>query len=261
MTNGVTERPAGREPLRPDPPLAEWLVALSHDSPFERPDAPTARGGVCPPLSAVPGLLSLLSDSDRGVRLRVVAALGDLVEDVRRVIPEVRAALTTAAHDDDDGVRSEAVRAVLRAGPHPDTEVGALGDALHCEVDVVRFHAAVALGSLGPGGRPAVPALIHASLWDTEPAVRVGAAAALWKIDDRKAPMVVHLLAEALGDANELICWVAADYLGQMGPAAGAALPALRLALQRDFRLSLIKTSLSLAIQRIDPPARAGPCG
>ncbi|HJZ56633.1 MAG TPA: HEAT repeat domain-containing protein [Gemmataceae bacterium] len=150
------------------------------------------------------------------------------------------------------------MHALLRAGPQPATEVGALVDALHSELDVVRFHAAIALGDLGTDGRPAVPALIHASLWDEEPAGRVTAAMALRKIDDNNGPLVIRALTEALGDANELICWVAAEYLGQIGPAAGQAVPALRQALQRDFRLSLIKTGVRLAIERIDPRPPAG---
>jgi HEAT repeat protein len=241
----------------PSASVADWLIALSHDSPFEGPAAPTARAGTSPPLSAVPSILSLAQDADRNVRLRAVAALGDLAGEVRRVLPALRAALEEAAqHDTDDGVRAEAERALLRAGPQPATEVGALIDALHSAVDVVRFHAATSLGGLGRDGRPAVPELIHASLWDAQAAVRLGAAMALWKID-RKGPLVLDVLTEALGDANELVCWVAAECLGQMGHEAREAGPALRQALRRDFRLALVKTGVSLALERIDPQGTA----
>src|SRR6266513_576195 len=108
------------ERLVQDPPLADWLVALSHDSPFERPQASVARRGASPPLTAAPSLLSLLKDSDGDVRRRAVAALGNLGEEVRRVLPALCAALKEAAlNDGDDGVRAEAVRALLRAGPQP----------------------------------------------------------------------------------------------------------------------------------------------
>jgi HEAT repeat protein len=257
-TEGVQQR-TGSRALGQDPPLTDWLVALSHDSPFERPEAHAARAGASLRLAAVPSILSLMKDADRNTRLRAVTALGDLAEEVRRVLPELRDALGEAAvHDGDDGVRAEAVRALLRAGPQSATEVGALIDALHSEVDVVRFHAAIALGDFGPGGRPAVPALIHASLWDEEPAVRLGAAMALWKIDDHRDPLTIHVLTAALDDVNELICWVAAEWLGQMGPAAREAAPALRQALRRDYKLSLITTSVRLALERIDPQASAG---
>jgi HEAT repeat protein len=242
-----------------DPPLADWLVALSHDSPFEQPQAREARGGLFPPLTAVQSLLSLLKDSDRAVRLRAVMALGDLGGEVRRVLPALRAAVREAAlNDGDDGVRTEAVRALLRAGPQPATEVGALVDALQSHVDLVRFHAAIALGDLGPAGRPVVPDLIRAALWDEDPAVRLEAAMALWKID-RKGPLVVPALIEALDDANEFICWIAAECLGQIGPEAREAVPALRQALQRDFRISVIRTGVILALERIDSQHSAEP--
>jgi HEAT repeat protein len=170
----------------------------------------------------------------------------------------LRAALGEAAHyDGDDGVRAEAVRALLRAGPQPAPEVAALVNALHSDLDVVRFHAASALGDLGAAGRPGVPALIHASLWDEDPAIQLGAAMALWKIDPDKGPLVLHVLIRALDDANELICWIAVEGLGQMGPAAREAVPALRQALQRDFRVSLIKTGVIHALERIGPQAAA----
>ena len=245
--------------LDQEPSLADWLVALSHDSPFEGPPAATARDGASPPLAAVQSLLSLVKDSDRGVRLRAVTGLGDLGGAFRRLLPVLRAALREAAHNDgDDCVRAEAVRALLRAGPQPATEVAALVDALHNDLDVVRFHAASALGDFGPAGRQGVPELIHASLWDDDPAVRLEAAAALWKIDSTNGPLVLHVLTRALDDGNELVCWIAAECLGQMGPAAREAAPALRQALQRDFRLSLIKTGVRLALERIDPQAAAG---
>jgi HEAT repeat protein len=260
MSNGTAGRRVGPEHPDPDPPLADWLVALSHDSPFGQPPVPAAAAGSPPTLAELPSLLSLLRDADRGVRFRVVSALGDLAGEIRRVLPAIRAALGEAAlHDGDDGVRAQAVHALLQAGPQPATAVGGLVDALHSELDVVRFHAAIALGDLGTGGRPTVPDLIHASLWDEDPAVRVGAAMALWKID-QKGPLAIYVLTDALRHPNELICWVAAEYLGQMGPAAGPAVPALREALRRDFRLALVRTGVRLALERIDlrPPVGLG---
>jgi HEAT repeat protein len=233
-------------------------VALSHDSPFEGPQAPAGRAGAPPRLSAVPSLLFLLEDSDPKVRLQVVTALGDLAEAVRQVLPALRAALGEAAlHDGDDGVRAEAARALLRAGPQPATEIPALVDALHSPVDVVRFHAALALGGSRRDGLPAVPDLIHASLWDVASAVRLGAAVALWKIG-REGPLVLEVLTEALGDADELVCWLAAECLGQMGPEARGAVLTLRQALRRDFRLALVRTGVGLALERIEPQAAAG---
>jgi HEAT repeat protein len=257
VSKEVAGRRTGRLGQSQAPPLADWLVALSHDSPFEGPQAPARPAGASPPLSAVPSLLSLLQDDDRTVRLRAVAALGEFAAEVRRALPALRAALEEAALGDEDaGVRTEAGRGLLRAGPQPAAEVPALTDALHSAIDVVRFHAAITLGDFGRDGRPAVPDLIRASLWDGESAVRLAAATALRKIG-RNGPLVLSVLTEALGDANELVCWVAAERLGQMGPEAREAVPALRQALRRDYRLSIVKTGVRLALERIDPQAAA----
>jgi HEAT repeat protein len=101
-----------------------------------------------------------------------------------------------------------------------------------------------------------VPALTHAQLRDPDPAVRVESALALWKIDRKGAP-VVAVLVQALADPNELICWMAADGLGQMGPEAQEAAPALRQALRRDFKIALIRTGITLALERIESQASA----
>jgi HEAT repeat protein len=244
-----------------DVPLAEWLTALSHDSPYEQPQGRSPRTGNPPPLSMVPSLLSLLEDKSASIRHQVVTALGDLAREVRRVLPEIRNALTqTALHDNDNGIRTEAVRALLHAGPQANSEVGALIDSLHSDIAILRCHAASALGDYGTAGRQAVPDLIHASLWDEEPAVHVAAAMALWRIDDNRDTLAVYYMIKALDDPNELICWVAAENLKQLGAAAREAVPALQRALQREFRLSLVRKAVKLAPERISyqAPALAG---
>jgi hypothetical protein len=75
---------------------------------------------------------------------------------------------------------------------------------------------------------------------------------ALWKID-RKLPLVLHVLVKALDDANELICWIAAERLGQLGSVACETASALRLALKRDFKIALVKKAILIALERIDP--------
>src|SRR5262245_22812058 len=78
VSKELDQRRMGSVRLGQDPPLADWLTALSHDSPFAVPQARAVRPDPAPPLAAVPSLLSLLRDADSGVRLRAVAALGDL---------------------------------------------------------------------------------------------------------------------------------------------------------------------------------------
>jgi HEAT repeat protein len=234
------------------PPIVDWLEALGHDSPFERNQDPSIWDQAAPRLALVPILISLLKDANRDVRVRVLTALGNLGEQVHRVMPVLRAALKeTALKDDDESVRTHATHALLQVGPEPDSDVAGLTDSLQSELEVLRFHAAAALGSLGRNARLAVPALIRVALRDEDPAVRVEAAAALWKID-RKGPLVIPALIDALADDNELICWIAADCLGQIGPEAQDAVPALRRALLRSFKIGLIRKGVALALQRIN---------
>ena len=241
-------------------PLVDWLEALGHDSPFERGQAQSIWNQAAPRLGLAPILISLLKDPDRNVRVRVLKALGTLGGQAHQVMPVLRAALKeTALKDDDESVRRHAAHALLQVGPEPDSEVAGLTDSLQNELEVLRFHAAVALGELGPDGRPALSPLIHAALWDEDPAVRVEAAVALWKIDRNKGPLVIPALVKALANDNELICWIAADYLGQIGPEAREAVPALRQALRRPFKVGLIRKGIALALQRIEGQTTATP--
>jgi len=240
------------------PPLVDWLEALSHDSPFERGQDPSIWDQAAPRLALAPILISLLKDPDRDVRVRVLAALATLGGQAHRVLPVLRAALKeTALKDDDEAVRTQAAHALLQVGPEPDSEIAGLTDSLQNELAVLRFHAAVALGDLGREALPAVPLLIHTALWDEDAAVRMEAAMALWKIDRTKAPLVIAALIKALADDNELICWIAADCLGQIGPEARKAVPALRQALERHFKIGLVRKGVALALQRIDAQTTA----
>jgi hypothetical protein len=234
-------------------PIADWLAALSHDSPFEHGQDGSVWNEEAPRLTLVPILISLLQDPSGDVRMRAITALTTFAEQAQRALPVLRAALKdAAATDDDPSVRGRAVHAVLQLGPQPASDVAALIDSLHDDLEIVRFHAAVALGDLGRSAQPATPALIQAASWDDDPAVRVAAAVALRKID-RNGPLAIQTLIEALGNDNELVCWMAADELGQIGPEAREAVPALQQALRRRFKMNLVARGIALAIRRIAP--------
>ena len=114
--------------------IADWLAALSHDSPFEGGEDNSVWDQEAPRLALVPILISLLQDADRDVRRRTIAALAKFGEQAQRTLPVLRAALKDAAlKDDDESVRSEAVHAVLQIDGYEglDTRVQHLGLPQH----------------------------------------------------------------------------------------------------------------------------------
>jgi HEAT repeat protein len=235
--------------------IVDNLEALSHDSPFERSQAAENDDPVAAQLAAtLQSLLVQLRDPDANVRLRATRTLGAIGSQAHEMLPRLRAALKAAAlHDGDDAVRTAAVHGVLQIGPQASSQVAALTESLQDELDAVRFHAAIALGDCGPTAHAASASLVHAVLWDRDPAVRVEAAAALWKIDDSHGPLVIPALIDALASTNELICWIAADCLGRIGPPAREAVPALQQALRRPFKMAQLARGIALALERIEP--------
>jgi hypothetical protein len=51
---------------------------------------------------------------------------------------------------------------------------------------------------------------------------------------------------------------MAADCLGDIGPRAAAAVPALQSALQANFAIAHVRSALSIALDRIQPKAVDG---
>jgi HEAT repeat protein len=95
-----------------------------------------------------------------------------------------------------------------------------------------------------------VPALIPACLYDPDVAVRVRAAVALWRCGRRLHPSLSALI-EGVKGSDPVLRWIAAECLGDIGPDAAEAVPALVEAV-RHTTLRLVATSLFLALERID---------
>jgi HEAT repeat protein len=130
---------------------------------------------------------------------------------------------------------------------------------------LVRQHAAAALGNMGPSACGAVPALRNLIL-DHDWLMRDRVAYALWQIDHQvevPLPILVGVLKQGEVKARA----EAAQALGEIGPPAIAAVPALVQALQ-DYEFIPIEgafcgypCSVSSfaedALKRIDPEAAA----
>jgi hypothetical protein len=72
----------------------------------------------------------------------------------------------------------------------------------------------------------------------------------VWLID-RQTAGAIPILIEALTADDEVLRWMAADCLGDMGPRAAAAIGPLENALKANFQIAHVRTGLSVALDRI----------
>lgn len=208
-------------------PAAPALIeALEHRNPQMKADAAAVLAGIGPAASAaVPALREALRGFDPSARmmvwkgLRLAEALWVLARDPEAI--EVLLEIFWGDPDWNHGIAD----ALGRIGTASPAVMTALMDALRTEGR--NYSTAVsALEAIGPPAHEAVPILSRAlageGVW-----ARMQAARALWRITGEAGPSVAALAA-ALDDPNESVGRWAAYGLGRMGPAAAAALPALR---------------------------------
>jgi HEAT repeat protein len=238
-------------------PAGEWLGDLRHADPDAKARAAAAWRALAGPLrAALPGLVAAVREPAPDVRREAVAALGALGQVGLAVSHAARAALTAAAKvDADEAVRARALDELLVLGPLTQAPLPALVEALHDRLAEVRRGAAEAIGDLGSAAKSAVGALTAAQ-YDPDPGVLVQVARALWRVD-RRDRIAVPLLVGVLGQGDEVLRWQAAEALGEIGPAAADAAPALRAALRDEYQSALIRQAVATALRRIDPPAAA----
>lgn len=204
-------------------------------------------------LQALSALSQCLPPEDTARRLAAATALSQLGSRFLLLLPQIRARLRQAAIlERNDEARRQLLDALVHIGPQPQSRMPTLVDTLKDALPAVRMSAAEALKEMGPTAREAIPALTAVALYDPVLRVRVEAARAIWHIDPR-LPRVLPVLIEGLSDSDEMTRWIAADCLGEIGMEAEEAIPALRRALQAPLRSRLIRMSIILAMQRIDP--------
>lgn len=158
----------------------------------------------------------------------LIRALGNFGLDGQAAVPELSRALT----DPDVEVRQAAAWSLSQVGPKAAKAVPKLIDVLADPDPHVRSLAAVALAGMGRQAEPALPALIRA-LSDPVDYVRAPAADALGSLGaaarDAVQPLADRLL--TTGEPVFVLRSVSAA-LGNIGPDAKDALPALREALK-----------------------------
>ena len=193
------------------------------------------------------------------------AAVGVLDEIAPRVKPPL-AEILPLINDANEIVRTHAFSVVGKLGTHAKASIPTLiGIVKSAQVeDQDRISAAWVLGEIGREERITVAAaLSEAIVHNPDPAFRVHAATALWKVD-RQTNAAVQVLSQSLrqllsrpwtkgpdGQTEGLAAMRAIEVLGQIGPAANEAVPVLTNAVAH-FSIP-IQTNAIEALERIAP--------
>jgi HEAT repeat protein len=180
---------------------------------------------------AIPPLLDAVKDQDKDVRIAAINALAGIDPKVKEAVT----ALTKALGEEDVEVRLAAVQALLAIqGAEAKEPIAALRDLLSHKESSARRDAASALGDLGVAAKGILPDLAHL-LKDPDGGVRSAAAYAVARIKSAEAVRAsVEIMLPGLGDKEVRVRQEAARFLGQLGPDAKAAIPALTKALRDE---------------------------
>ena len=226
-------------------------------------------------------LVAALKDESAGVRAAAAMAIVDFGPDFDPQIP----ALIAMMERDEPGVRKACAEALEGAWPSPSL-LSTLTEFLTSRNRDVRFHAAQLLGRIGPEASAAIPALI--ALWkapsgELYPDPARGAARALGQMGPR--PEAIAALVEVIspekvernltahhallqkwsptGDhggvvANEFRIMSAIQGLGDIGPPARAAIPALIAAHKKalELNVTMIHAAAAKSLAALDAQSK-----
>lgn len=173
------------------------------------------------PLSSYVAKLRIASETERPILIRAIGSFG---ANGASACPQLIAALS----DSSPVTRAAAAGALAQIGGHSSSDaVPALARALSDPDPEVRDLAAIALRSMGPKASQAVPELVQA-LSDPIDYVRAPAADALGAMGAKAGVAVGPLAAKLLTKDEGFVLASVAYALGDIGPAAKDALPALQ---------------------------------
>lgn len=188
---------------------------LKSRNPADRLSGIRDLGRATPEASNLKSLGDALADAEQNCRVEAVKSLGRLG---REAVPLLLQALEHA----DAYVRREATASLGKLGQAAADAVPALSGALRDPDTKVRMGAATALGQVGPAAQQAIPQMIQI-LRDPN--------LILCRLASQSLSMLggaaVGPLTEALRNCDSGVRREAAWALGQIGPEASAAIPAL----------------------------------
>jgi HEAT repeat protein len=132
-----------------------------------------AASAKAPAKSAAPGLVPLLKDKEKAVRMAAVYALGRIQPDGASTVAETMAAMTASEKDAD--IKRELLASMGLLGERSEAVVKAMAAALGEKDDELRRTAARALGTFGTDAGPAADALFKTLTTDAVKDIRVDA--------------------------------------------------------------------------------------
>jgi len=245
---------------RDNPAETQWVrygMKTAHDKML-------ARDPKSPPASkiALAAWVEDLKSPKPALRAQAGLALAELGPAAR----EAEASVIAALNDKDPEVRYAAILALSAIGAESPAAVSALTQALQDQAWFVRFPATQALEKLGPKAKTAVPALIEAlqpkdGVKDFRPIRCAQAAVALAKIDpaakeiQNAIPLILEKLLGYDGDGSDGARAVGATALGEIGPPAASAVPALVKRLKDED--GDVRVAAAVALVRIAPDQHA----
>jgi HEAT repeat protein/beta-lactamase regulating signal transducer with metallopeptidase domain len=205
--------------------------------------------------AAVPALTAMIHDPGFGVRENIAEAL-ELIdpEAAKAAVP----ALMDLLKDKDSAVQERTARVLLRLSPASKSAVIPVVLEMFNDNAPTQARAAGFLGDLGPDAldaatlKTAVAAmkkLLHETREYGNWCVRLDNAVALAKLDPESKPLAVSALTELLKDSYWAARREAAEALGNLGPDAKAAVPALTKLL--DDRQEQVRKAARVALNKI----------
>ncbi|MDN3354195.1 hypothetical protein [Actinomadura sp. DC4] len=245
-----------------DPRAAEYLAARFAAEPADLSGLETAIGLIGPwAATCRDALVRLLPETPEGnTRIAVIGAVGRLCTGeatIRAVVPELRRQCATHPHvttrvlgdlgpaaagalpelcalltHDQPIVAINAARAVWLVAGDRDAALGVLRERITGGEGYDRSHALAALADLGPAGAGLAPLLPE--LFDSgDETTAVRSATAYWSLTGDPEPVVPALLPHVRAGRPGV---EAVRRLGEIGPPAAEAVPALRQAVTSDLR-------------------------
>jgi HEAT repeat protein/mono/diheme cytochrome c family protein len=199
------------------PTLAPRLTALIESNPVARPHAEAALIALGGP--TVPEVVRLLENREPAAQASAVRILTEIGPPAAPAIPFLIEALRGTSS------RARCVRIAAALGATGSASVTPLTRLFESsDRPLTREMASRALGFAGPRASEAVPLLLDA-LGDPDGRIRFTAAAALGRI--RTVRAVEPLVERVRHDTNRTVRMYSIEALGEIGPGANAAVPAL----------------------------------